>query len=551
MRSIKIFSSLLLVSATFFLNAANRVVCAQSKTAEGNQNFDATHVPKDALAVAILAPTQLFESPSFQLLPIEPLRVLGKEQLGMDPLDIEEIRAVVSLNPQTMQPQFGAMLRLNGNVDLDKLVTAFGGPGDSVKIRSLAAYPIDGPPGAVVARVDERTIYLGMGDYLPAMLDAQGGDGALPRLLETMPRRAGLSLALTMDQIGPMVSGIAMQQSAQLAPALQPLAQIPALTDALSLNVQFDGQTAIADLTFVAKDDIASERIHAILSDGLVATRDLGVAEIARSVSGSGQSSDMQQAIETYANRVADMLVDTLTPDRKGNHVTIEMESEVGLATVGILGGMLLPAVQSARIASGRMSASNNMKQIMLAMHNYHSAYKQLPVSAIMDDDGKPLLSWRVAILPFIEEQELYEQFHLDEPWDSEHNLPLSKKLPAVYRPPGKRLPPGTTTYQAFVGKGLAMEPLKVMRFRDILDGLSNTVLIVETNDEAAVPWSKPVDLEIDMDKPLANLGNARQGGFHVGLGDGAVVFITKNIDPDLFKGLMTRAGREVIRDAF
>ncbi len=89
-----------------------------------------------------------------------------------------------------------------------------------------------------------------------------------------------------------------------------------------------------------------------------------------------------------------------LTPTRNGSRVNISVKSGSSIATTGVLVGLLLPAVQASREAARRMSAGNNLKQIMLAMHNYHAAYNHFPPAAITDKDGKPLLSWRVAILP-------------------------------------------------------------------------------------------------------------------------------------------------------
>ena len=91
------------------------------------------------------------------------------------------------------------------------------------------------------------------------------------------------------------------------------------------------------------------------------------------------------------------------------------------------------------------------------------------------------------------------------------------------------------------------MEPSKTMVFRQILDGLSNTIMIVEVNDDAAVPWTKPADLEFDIANPMAHLGHARQGGFNVAMFDGRVKFVSRDIDVELFKALLTRAGGEVI----
>src|SRR5690606_35040423 len=147
------------------------------------------------------------------------------------------------------------------------------------------------------------------------------------------------------------------------------------------------------------------------------------------------------------------------------------------------------------REAARRTQSSNNLKQLMLALLNYESVYNQLPAHAIYSEDGKPLLSWRVAILPYIEEQALYEQFHLDEPWDSEHNKQLISQMPQFYLCPSVPLDPkeGKTTYLAPVGKDLYFDGTKDgMQLRKITDGTSNTIAIVDADDDAAVIWTKP-----------------------------------------------------------
>ena len=195
------------------------------------------------------------------------------------------------------------------------------------------------------------------------------------------------------------------------------------------------------------------------------------------------------------------------------------------------------------------MTASNHLKQIGLAMHNYHAAYKKLPDRAIRDQNGAPLLSWRVAILPFIEQQALYEQFHLDEPWDSPHNITLLVQMPETYTDPMHVVPPGHTVFQLAQGDGLLFEETGERKFRDVLDGLSATIMAVESSHEAAVPWSKPADMEFDMSDLLAKTGDVHQGGFHVLMADGAVIFLTNTIDPELLRSLLTRAGKELIAD--
>jgi Protein of unknown function (DUF1559) len=201
------------------------------------------------------------------------------------------------------------------------------------------------------------------------------------------------------------------------------------------------------------------------------------------------------------------------------------------LIPIGI--GLLLPAVQQVRVAAARISSSNNLKQMGLAAHNYNEVNGTLPPAAITDKRGKPLLSWRVAILPFVEQQQLYNQFKLDEPWDGPNNIKLLPLMPKIYAAPGgDALSTGSQTrYRVFQGKGTAPgSPLKA-----ITDGPENTILIVEAADP--VPWTKPEELEYSPTSPLPRLGGAwsNRGDFLVCMVNGEVHMIKKdNSDRDL-----------------
>lgn len=212
-----------------------------------------------------------------------------------------------------------------------------------------------------------------------------------------------------------------------------------------------------------------------------------------------------------------------------------------------VAAALLLPAVQSAREAAQRAQSMNNLKQMMLAMHNYHDTYRQFPPQFNADENGKPLLSWRVHILPFVEQAPLYQQFHLDEPWDSEHNRKLIAQMPPVYRAPGSRAEPGETNYLGVSGEGALLVGKEKVRIADIIDGTSNTIMLVEAGDSLAVPWTKPDDFDIGAENPMAQLMGLRQGGFLAGFADGSVRFISQGIDPQVLKALFTRGGGEVV----
>ena len=193
-----------------------------------------------------------------------------------------------------------------------------------------------------------------------------------------------------------------------------------------------------------------------------------------------------------------------------------------------------------------RASASN-LKQIGLAVHNYESTNATLP-NNILDKDGKPLLSWRVVLAPYLEVADKGEGvFKLDEPWDSEHNKKLIEKMPKVFAPVRVKAPAGHTFYRGFVGEGTVFEAGKKLRIGDITDGLSNTALVVEAGE--SVPWTKPDDLPFDPKKDLPKLGGLFDGEFHVLLGDGSVRRAKKDFDAAAFRALVTRNGGEVFEE--
>lgn len=185
-----------------------------------------------------------------------------------------------------------------------------------------------------------------------------------------------------------------------------------------------------------------------------------------------------------------------------------------------------------------RRVAVNKLKQLGIAMHNYADTFKgrraaRLPAVANFDKQGKPLLSWRVHVLPFVGGNELYRQFHLDEAWDSPHNKKLLARMPEVYQGPNRKLNgEGKTVYLLPVGKEAAFKdgPEGPRMPADFPDGTSNTILLVEADDAHAVPWTKPEDLKIDPEHPERGLGGHYHGGFLVALADGSVRFVHKAI---------------------
>jgi hypothetical protein len=220
----------------------------------------------------------------------------------------------------------------------------------------------------------------------------------------------------------------------------------------------------------------------------------------------------------------------------------------------GIGGGWF--ALFKVRDAAQKTASANNLKQIGLAMHEFNGKYDRFPAVAIQKD-GRPLLSWRVALLPYLGENNLYNQFKRDEPWDSLHNKRLLTPMPKVFACPGAdaATAAGKTHYRAFYGTGAFFDPAVTLpgqrgdptlgiRLPDISDGMSNTIVAVEAAEP--VEWTKPDDLRFDPNALMPKLG-VSEDGFNVLLADGTVRYLKKPADERQLKAAITRNGGEIV----
>jgi hypothetical protein len=237
----------------------------------------------------------------------------------------------------------------------------------------------------------------------------------------------------------------------------------------------------------------------------------------------------------------ADKLVPRLTPKAAGDRLSLTLNDKA-------LAEIVRPYVPPVREAARRTRSTNNLKQILLALHNYHDANGRFPAPASLDKQGKPLLSWRVHLLPYLDELALYKEFHLDEPWDSEHNKKLIERMPKVFDSTSeqKKAKAGLTTYLGPRGVDTMFAGKEGLRIADVLDGTSNTIFLVDADDAHAVPWTKPEDLPWDPKEPAKGLSERFGNGYLVGLVDASVHFLPKKIAPDVLKALFTRNGGEV-----
>ena len=239
------------------------------------------------------------------------------------------------------------------------------------------------------------------------------------------------------------------------------------------------------------------------------------------------------------------------------------------IAVPAVLVALLLPAVQQAREAARRSQSKNNMKQIGLAMHNYHDTFNGFPAGTVENDDleVEERLSWMVSILPYLEQAPLYNQIDMKEGHESATNSPLLSMAIPTYLNPGLSAEPGATHYIGIAGiteEGPTAElPSQIAgvfgynrktRIADIHDGTSNTVMVAESTGFTG-PWGQggASTIRAFTQQPYINgpdgIGGPYRGGCHVLLSDGSVRFVSENIDGKTIEALSTIQGGEAIND--
>lgn len=198
--------------------------------------------------------------------------------------------------------------------------------------------------------------------------------------------------------------------------------------------------------------------------------------------------------------------------------------------------------------APKRMICTNNLKQIGLALHEYHEHHGTFPPTFIADSDGQPAHSWRVLILPFLDQQALYEKYRFDEPWNGPNNSQLAELMPSVYRCPSSSTSESNghyTNYLAIIAPDSVMSGPIPVEMNAITDSQSSTILVTESENRT-VHWMSPVDLSINdaFDDLQAGLGIHNKGTYAL-LADRSVRFIPQQTTQDEFTGLVTRSGGE------
>ncbi len=494
-------------------------------------------VPREAAGFLTVRVADLWDSPALK----EPRQQLAAnnpqlmEQItkavGVSPSEIERATIVLPRGPKVREQGvvFVVLIAATKPVDKAKVVEALLPGAKETKVR-----------GQTVHAGGDAALYFA-GDRAFAMGPAAG----VELLLERPDPKKGandLSAALALAAgKHPVVGGLYMPTMVKELPinevppeveAIKPVFQAQALYGHIELGKEAVGR---ARMTFATEDAAArGEKAAQAMLDLIRQFLPIGLRELEREAKGKDT---VLAAIKEFENGLKDV-----TPKLNGAAVEASMTVKLDLAKAA---AAFVEATATAQGANERMKSTNNLKQIGLALHNYHDTYGSFPPAAVLSKDGKPLLSWRVLMLPYLENDALYKEFKLDEPWDSDHNKKLLAKMPKVFAPVKGEVK-DSTFYRGLVGGGAFFEEKKKIRIAEITDGTSNTIMVVEAGD--AVPWTKPDELPYDPDKPLPKLGGLFDGDFNALFADGAVRFLKKSIDEKVLRGIITRAGGEVVR---
>jgi beta-lactamase regulating signal transducer with metallopeptidase domain len=530
------------------------------------------YMPATARVVVLANPSTLFRDPAIAPFTADMDKSLAESkdpmtatlrEAGVQPRQVESLAVAFAPRGDDRGPEpAGFAIRLSKPVDraaLEKKPTSTNVGGVVYKLAddSVATVP------------DDRTILLAKDEtmLMAMLLGARLNRDTSPwtRIAEKLGAPAA---AVMLDS--QFLAAEAQKEIGRGGPAVVAFMPVmPLLTDTtyagVALNLSKEaGIQGYAE----CKDESAAKRV----AETLRALVTLGQNTL-RQVKGrtSGNSPD-QQAVQMFLPLV-EQLLNSAQVQPEGTAVTVSTKASGGTA---VALAFILPAVQKAREAARQAQSMNNLKQIALAFHNYHDMYGHFP-PAVLEENGVKR-SWRVEILPLIDQDALYRQYRKDQPWDSPDNKRVLDQMPAIFKDTADTSGPTSTSYYLLTGS----TPIPGARHRNepvthlpadqgarstlfadkpvdakagvgptllgITDGTSNTILVVEAKRD--IPWTKPEDIVFDADKPeqtLKQLGGNHPGGFVAAFADGAVRIISSAVTPANFKALVTPAGGEIV----
>lgn len=505
------------------------------------------YVPRDTVFIATARPIDILARPELGALrkSLDEQGVL-KTLFGGAIDRIEQVTFVMlprEISPNVTVPApAGVILRMAKSEDADATIKTL--LPESIEMEYATQKYLKRPsgPSMSVMRADERTLVISEDEpNLKRMIVAGETGASTTKWAEAWGKISRSEAAVLMNIAAVRTSlDASMQQAPPQGPGAMLLSFAPLWqkADVAALSLQF-GQTLKLDGILNCSSAADATKVQETLS----AVVTLGKNMLSQGRGAAARSGQQESAMLLGLIDIADTMIDGAkvnVADKK-----VELTASVAAKDVTTLGTLLVPAVGSARTAARRSQSTNNLKQIGLAMHNYADTFRSFPPAVLYGPDGKTPYSWRVAILPYIEQDALYRQYNFNEPWDSETNKKVLENMPVIYRDPSDSEASRNSSYFVLTGPQTIFSGKAGTTLPQITDGLSNTLMVVEAKRD--IPWTKPEDIPYDREKTVPKLGGHYDEGFITLFGDGSVRFIQKKIEEQVLRMLITKDGGEAI----
>jgi hypothetical protein len=516
-------------------------------------------ITEDAVAGVVVYPQQFFDSPVLHSLPVEVVTADLTDQLGVDLRNVEFVIAFLEHGP-TQPLSLGMIVKFAQSQDWRRL--------PDVMLRDTVFGQLDGRPyrkgkgplDMSLLQLDARTLIIAPDETLRRMLATRETMPADESIVQQLSHGIGKSLdihvtvntksfrplvALQLEQLGG--GNEAWQAFAQLLDEMERVELRARLSREFAVGLVMQStsaeggrlQTLWSDWNAALQNQL--ERATDTSSMMSSASQIVGPIELSRK-----RTIDRIQRVAQYVHRSICEQLSGQTVRVNGNAMQWRMRGDATTQTTACASvAMLLgSSVQTTTVVIDRWQSMDDMQRLSNAMLAYARHHDRFPARANFAADDRPLLSWRVHVLPFLGYRQLYEQFHLDEPWDSMHNQALIRLMPPVYQN-ARRPFDYRTTYIVPVGTGTMFEGSAGLLQRDLHDGPANTLMLVEADEEQAVVWTRPDDLRYDQHDPWNGLGKLRADGFLGARADGKVSFYVRSLNAIQLDAYFSRDGGE------
>ncbi len=514
------------------------------------QPIDISYIPPDAAFALVVDPYQITRSPNLAVLNDSNMKETLLVDWGIDLDATEQVILIGGLGKKLGSFFTGTILRYKQPFDLPKYLQSRSPEWEEVVAGDQKYYRPDdkkipcvmAPSNRVLVMADEETLKrmasVAKDAESPLLATLRNSDDAAAAL-------AVLEVSIVRPQVMAFLAFTKLPAPFDAAP-YDGIKKVPVNIDEAIVKLNVSPLLSIkADMR--AKDEdaaIATDTFLANVIDKIFETVDEMMVE---------PEGEQDRGAAVAASAIQALLGDLksiLKHSRDGVNLNVSYGGKTVQNQLTVVGPTFMQQIRAANLASQVAQSQEKLIAIAAALIDSAATKGTYPAPAIYGPDGKPLLSWRVQILPLLGQQALYEQFHLDEPWDSDHNKKLIDHMPQIYRTPGHKFD-GKTQYVLPTGVGTIFEGKDGMKPDDVTDGKQKTILAVELFDGRGVEWTRPDDLKFDRADPGINLTHLAKPKFVAVFADGVARNIDAKKNAAIMVGLFSPAGGEEIPDEF